>query len=471
MTGSPLRRSRLLGRTRHVHMVGIGGIGMSGIAEILLRLGFVVSGSDLKRSELTEHLQRLGARIYEGHAPEHVHGADVVVYSSAVRPEKNPETREARRLRIPTIRRAEMLAELMRLKYGIGIAGTHGKTTTTSMVGLVVARGGYDPTIIVGGRVGVFGTNAVPGSGDLIVVEADEYDRTFLQLSPTWAVLTTLDLEHTDIYSSLEELEEAFLTFASKVPFYGSVILCLDDANLPRLLPRLERRVVTYGFSPQADFRAVGVELDRFYSAFTVLHGERALGRVRLSVPGRHNVQNALAAIAVGLELEIDFPTIVEALASFTGVERRFQLRGEHGGVIWVDDYAHHPTEVQATLEAARSGWPDRRLVVVFQPHLYSRTRDLFLDFARAFLNADVLLVLDIYPAREQPIPGVSSTLIVDAARRFGHRHVHYVADRAELEEHLARWLLPGDMLLSMGAGDVYRIVQEAWTRWGARQG
>ncbi|MCS7081961.1 MAG: UDP-N-acetylmuramate--L-alanine ligase [Bacteroidetes bacterium] len=466
LSAPPPRRSPRLGRTRHVHLVGIGGVGMSGIAEILLNQGFLVSGSDLRHSELTERLERLGARIFEGHAPEHVHGADVVVYSSAVRPEENPETLEAHRLRIPVIRRAEMLAELMRMKYGIGVAGTHGKTTTTSMVGLVVAAGGYDPTIIVGGRVHVFGSNAVPGAGDVIVVEADEYDRTFLQLSPTLAVLTTLDLEHTDVYASLEDLEQAFCAFANKVPFYGSIILCLDDPNLQRLLAHLERRVVTYGFSPQARLRAVGVELEQWGSTFTVSEEQRPLGRVRLAVPGRHNVQNALAAVAVGLELEVDFPRIAEALAAFTGVERRFHLRGEHGGVIWIDDYAHHPAEVRATLETARSGWPGCRLVAVFQPHLYSRTRDLYEDFARAFLEADLLVVLDVYPAREHPIAGVSGALIAEAARRLGHRHVHYIADKAALAERLPELLASGDLLLSLGAGDVHRFVEKAWAQW-----
>ncbi|MDQ7041086.1 MAG: UDP-N-acetylmuramate--L-alanine ligase [Rhodothermus sp.] len=456
------RRPPLFGRVRHVHMVGIGGIGMSSIAEVLLLRGFRVTGSDLKRSDITARLEQLGAVIHEGHRPEHVGEADVVVYSSAVCPRENPETLEALRRHIPLIPRAEMLGELMRMKFGIGVAGTHGKTTTTSMVGLVVAAGGFDPTIIVGGKVAAFESNAVAGEGDIIVIEADEYDRTFLRLTPTLAVVTSIEPEHLDVYQDLADLKAAFRQFANSVPFFGAAILCLDDPNVQALVGELDRRVRTYGLARQAEVRAENVQFEGFGSRFEVLLQGNSLGTIQLQVPGLHNVRNALAAVAVGLELDIPFDCMQQALARFTGVRRRFERLGEQHGVLVVDDYAHHPTEIRATLEAATTAMPDRRLVAVFQPHLYSRTRDFQEDFARSFVDADVLVVTEIYGAREAPIPGITGERIAELARRFGHRNVHYVADRRQIPGYLLEHVLqPGDAVLFMGAGDIWRAARE----------
>jgi UDP-N-acetylmuramate--alanine ligase len=470
MTESKWRRPPLFGRVRHIHMVGIGGIGMSSIAEILLLRGFRVTGSDLKRSEITERLERLGATVYEGHHPEHIEGADIVVYSSAVRPQENPETLEALRRRIPLIPRAEMLGELMRMKFGIGVAGTHGKTTTTSMVGLVVAEGGFDPTIIVGGKVTAFDSNAVAGEGDIIVIEADEYDRTFLRLTPTWAVITSIEAEHLDIYRDLDDLLEAFCQFASSVPFFGATILCLDDPNVQTLVGKLDRRTRTYGLARQAEVRAENIRFEGFGSSFEVVLEGVSLGEIRLQVPGLHNVRNALAAVTVGLELDIPFARIRAGLERFTGVRRRFERLGEVQGILVIDDYAHHPTEIRVTLEAAATAMPDRRLVAVFQPHLYSRTRDFQEEFARAFVDADVLVVTEIYGAREAPIPGISGAGVAELARRFGHRDVHYVPDRVQLPLYLQeRVLRPGDAVLFLGAGDIWRAARElleSLSRW-----
>ena len=452
------RRQAALGRIKHVHMVGIGGIGMSSIAEVLLARGYEVSGSDLQRSDVTLNLERLGATVHEGHAAEHITDADVVVYSSAVKPGENPETVEAQRRLIPIIKRAEMLGELMRMKYGIGVAGTHGKTTTTTMVGLVTKESGFDPTIIVGGKVAVFGSNAVSGEGDLIIIEADEYDRTFLKLTPALAVITNIEADHLDIYEDLEDIKEAFVEFANTVPFFGAAILCLDDLNARSIVGEIHRRVITYGTSRQATVRAESVEQVGASTKFDVYRGAERLGGVALHAPGLHNVRNALAAIAVGLELDVPFESISEALVKYTGVDRRFQVKGEAKGILVVDDYAHHPTEIAATLEAAARGWPERRIVAVFQPHLYSRTQDLADDFARAFYDADVLVLTDIYGAREEPREGVDGMLLVDLARRYGHRDVHYVADKAELATYLTALTTSGDLVVTMGAGDIWRF-------------
>lgn len=455
------RKLPLFGRVRQVHMVGIGGIGMSSIAEVLLLRGFRVTGSDLKRSDVTERLEQLGAVVYKGHRPEHVGDADVVVYSSAVRPQENPETLEALRRRIPVLPRAEMLGELMRMKFGIGIAGTHGKTTTTSMVGLVVSEGGFDPTIIVGGKVVAFESNAVAGEGDIIVIEADEYDRTFLRLTPTLAVITSIEPEHLDIYQDLDDLMRAFRQFANSVPFFGAAILCLDDPNVQALVGQLDRRVRTYGLARQAEIRAENIRLEGFGSHFDVLLQGEPLGPIQLQVPGLHNVRNALAAVTVGLELDIPFESIQAGLVRFTGVRRRFERVGEAREVLIIDDYAHHPTEIRATLEAAAAAMPDRRLVAVFQPHLYSRTRDFEEDFARSFVDADVLVVTDVYGAREAPIPGVTGERIVELARRFGHRDAHYVPTRQQIPDYLLEHVLrPGDAVLFMGAGDIWRAAR-----------
>ncbi|NBB87462.1 MAG: UDP-N-acetylmuramate--L-alanine ligase [Bacteroidetes bacterium] len=451
------RRQPPLGRIRHVHMVGIGGIGMSSIAEVLLNRGYRVTGSDLRKSEVTAHLEDLGATIYEGHAAEQMSGADVVVHSSAVQADANPETLAAEQQRIPLIPRSEMLGELMRMKFGIGVAGTHGKTTTTSMTGLVVTEGGFDPTIIVGGKVTVFGSNAVAGRGDVIVIEADEYDRTFLRLTPSVAVITNIEEDHLDIYEDLDDIKDAFVQYANAVPFFGAVVACLDDPNVQAVLGRIERRVVTYGTTRQAHVRAENIRLEGLTARFDALLHDEPLGTVELQLPGHYNVLNALAAVAVAQELEIPFEKVQQGLKAFSGVHRRFQSVGEVGGILVIDDYAHHPTEVQATLKAASEGFPDRRIVGVFQPHLYSRTRDFKEAFARSFFNADVLVVTDVYPAREEPLPGIDGALIADLAAEYGHRHVHYVADRHELPPFLHEHTRAGDVVVTLGAGDIWR--------------
>jgi UDP-N-acetylmuramate--alanine ligase len=449
------------GKTKHIHMVGIGGIGMSGMAEILLQRGYKISGSDGAKTETTQRLEELGAVIYKGHKAEHIKGADVVVYTSAVKANENVETIAALEQRIPTIKRAEMLAELMKMKFGIGVAGTHGKTTTTTMVGQVTQDGNYDPTIIVGGKVHSFDkTNAVVGKGDLIVVEADEFDRTFLRLSPSLAIITNIEADHLDIYSDLEDVKQAFIDYANKVPFYGAVIVCLDDPNVRSILPQLEKRVITYGLTPQAQLRAVDIRADAFTSTFAVMQEEKKLGVITLKAPGEHNVKNALAAVAAGLELNIDFNLIKQGLERFEGVFRRFQLKYDNGCMV-IDDYAHHPTEVQATLQAARKGWPDRRVVAIFQPHLYSRTQDLYKEFGLSFFDAELLIVTDVYPSREQPIEGVTGKLIADTAEQYGHKHVLYVENKEKITETLKETTRPGDIIITMGAGDIYRFGEE----------
>lgn len=451
-----MRRQPGFGRMKSVHMVGIGGIGMSSIAEVLLARGYQVSGSDLKRGESTQRLERLGATIHEGHAAQHVAEADVLVYSSAVQPNKNPETLEARRRHIPIIRRAEMLGELMRQKYGIGIAGTHGKTTTTSMTGLVAREAGFDPTIIVGGKVAVFDSNAVSGEGDLIIIEADEYDRTFLKLTPVLAVVTNIEADHLDIYRDMDDIKAAFLQFANAVPFFGAAILCIDDKNIRSMLGDVQRRVITYGTARQATVRAADIEQTGAVTNFKVFHEDDLLGQISLRAPGVHNVQNALAAVAVGLELDVDFERIGHALGQYTGVQRRFQIKGESGGVLVIDDYAHHPTEIHATLAAASRGWPGKRVLAVFQPHLYSRTRDMMDDFAKAFDDADTLVVTEVFGAREEPIDGVDGQTLADRASQYGHRDVHFVADKVDLPRYLLELKGENDLVITMGAGDIW---------------
>ena len=446
-------------RIRQVHFVGIGGIGMSGIAEVLLNMGFRVSGSDLKRSEVTARLEALGAKIYEGHAAENINGAHVVVRSTAVR-EENPEIVEARRRSIPVIPRAEMLAELMRLKpHTVAVAGSHGKTTTTSMVATVLAQAELDPTVVVGGVVGAMGSNARVGKSDLMVVEADESDRSFLMLTPTFAVVTNIDREHMDHYTDMTDVRKCFADFVNKVPFYGASILCLDDPHVQAVIPEVVRRRITYGLSAQADIAAREVRYDKqFGSVFQVRREGEAVGEVSLQVPGLHNIYNSLAAVAIGLELEVPFDTIAGALAEFTGVNRRFQLKGEAAGVIVVDDYGHHPTEIRATLVAAKLGSRGRRMVVLFQPHRYTRTQDLMDEFARSFNNADVLMVTDIYAASEDPIEGVTAETLVGAVRRFGHKDARYVGTIEEATQALLEEVRPNDMVITLGAGNVYRV-------------
>jgi len=444
-------------RYRHIHFIGIGGVGMSGIAEILLNLGYAVTGSDQRRSETVERLEQMGAKVFIGHQASHVEGAHVVVYSSAVSRD-NAEMLAARQQQIPIIPRAEMLAELMRLKYGIAVAGTHGKTTTTSMVGAVLAEGRYDPTIVVGGRVTNLGSNARLGQGDYLVAEADESDGSFLKLQPTIAVVTTIDAEHLDHYGSLEAIRAAFLTFVNKVPFYGAAVLCFDQPNIRMLIPHIEKRIVTYGLESGADLVARHVQMSGMTTRFEVFQRGTRLGACTLQLPGRHNVLNALAAVAVGLDLEIPFASIGKALAGFAGVQRRFQIRGTAGGVTVVDDYGHHPAEIRATLAAAKAGF-DCRIVTVFQPHRYTRTQHLRQEFLTAFNEADVLVVMDIYAAGEAPIPGVSAPDLAEGIRAHGHRNVTYLgSDRARVAAHVCEISRPGDLVLTLGAGDVSQL-------------
>ena len=453
-----IQTQSVFGNTRHIHMVGIGGIGMSGMAEILLHRGFIVTGSDGSKGETTERLEDLGATVHSGHDASHIKGADVVVYTSAVQARDNVETAAALDQGIPVIKRAEMLAELMRMKYGIGIAGTHGKTTTTTMTGLVVQAGDFDPTIMVGGRVHSFDkTNAVVGKGDIVIVEADEFDRTFLRLSPSLAVITNIDIEHMDIYKDEQDIKNAFIEFANKVPFYGAVVLCLDDPKLRSIIPSIERRIITYGFTPQAQLRPVDVTSEKLKSSFTVLFEGEELGRITMQAPGEHNIRNALAAIGIGIELGISFEQIKQGLREYCGVFRRFQVKYEEDDLIVIDDYAHHPTEVKATLGAARRGWPDRRIVAVFQPHLYSRTKELYDEFGLSFFDAEKLIITDVYASREKPLEGISGQLVAETARSYGHRDVTYIPDKNDLPEVLGKMVGPGDMIITMGAGDIYK--------------
>ncbi len=432
---------------------------MSGIAELLANLGYEVTGSDAKRSEVTDRLERLGVRVWAGHDAEHVGAADVVVTSSAIRP-GNPEVDEARRRHVPVIPRAEMLAELMRLRYGIAIAGAHGKTTTTSMVALVLERAGLDPTAVIGGKLSAFGSNARLGRGDYMVVEADESDRSFLKLSPAIALITNLDREHMESYGSWENLQQAFIDFANKVPFYGAVVACVDDPAVRELLPRLTRRVISYGLNGiSANVHGVNMQLEAFGSSCEVMHqaaGAAAtkLGRLRLRVPGRHNLLNALGAVAVGLEAGVPFERIATALEEFRGADRRFQMRGEERGVMVVDDYGHHPTEIAAVIAAARAGI-DRRVVVVFQPHRYSRTSQLLPEFGAALSAADELILTDIYAAGEDPLPGVTIDVVAEAVRAAGRCPVHVVKSLQALPEAVRQIARRGDLVITLGAGSI----------------
>ena len=417
------------GRVRHVHFIGVGGIGMSGLAEILRTLEFDVSGSDLREGENTRNLQRLGVRIDVGHRAEHVRGADVVVYTSAASAD-NPELVEARLQGIPAIARAEMLAELMRVKYAIAIAGSHGKTTTTSLVATILRAAGFDPTVVVGGRMAALGSNARLGAGDLLIAEADESDGSFLRLTPTIAVVTNIDPEHLDFYKTHQAIKEAFLQFLEKVPFYGLSVLCLDHPHVQDLLPRVQRRHVTYGLSSQAAYSARNIQYKGLSTSFVAYRRGEPLGEFTVRMPGQHNVLNTLSAIAVADELEVPLDVMKESLATFHGVARRFSIVDEVGGVTLVDDYGHHPAEIEATLAAARNAF-DKRILVAFQPHRYTRTESLWEDFTRSFNKADVVLLCDIYAAGENPIPGISSALLAKAIADHGHGAVRYVPDRA----------------------------------------
>jgi len=451
-------------RPQHLHFTGIGGIGMSGIAEVLLNLGYQISGSDVKLSPITERLAAMGARVFEGHAASNIAGARALVVSSAV-DELNPEVQEARRISIPVIPRGELLAELMRLKYGIAVAGSHGKTTTTSMTATILNYAGLDPTVVVGGRVGTMGgSNARVGHSDFLVVESDESDGSFLKLAPIIAVVTNVDREHLDHYADLDAIRAAFIEFVNKVPFYGAVIVCLDDANVQGLLPEIRRRTITYGTTAQADIEATEITCGPFASDFRLRHRNTDLGTFRLHIPGRHNVLNATAAIAVAMELEVKPDTIREALTTFNGVDRRFQLRGQEHGISVVDDYGHHPTEIRATLDGARQcGF--RRIHVLFQPHRYTRTFHLMDEFARSFHQADSVFLMDIYAASEKPIAGVTAESLVERIRQFGHRGVEYVGTLDRGVDALVGAAADGDLVLTLGAGSVYQAGEKVLER------
>lgn len=444
-----------------IHFVGIGGAGMSGIAEILCnyeRARLDVSGCDQSSSEATEHLRELGIDVVRGHSPDHLEGVELVVISSAVS-EENEEVREARRRGIPVVRRAEILGELMRLRYGIAVAGTHGKTTTTSLVGTMLTEAGLDPTVIVGGRLRLLGTGARLGRSQYMVAEADEFDRSFLRLTPVIAVITTIDRDHLDTYRDLADIQDAFVTFSSRVPFFGRVIVCLDDPNVRQILPRIsDRRILSYGFSPQSELSAVDLQPRRGGTRFSVRFRGGILGEIDLPMPGRHNVLNALATVGVGLALRIPFEAMAQGIAGFSGVHRRFEYLGDWRGAAVIDDYAHHPTEVAATLEAARQSFPRGRVLAVFQPHLFSRTLDQAEGFGNALLGADLAVVNDVYPSREQPIPGVTGELVVEAARRSGHRNVRYAPSWKDAPGILLENVREGDVIVTLGAGDVNRL-------------
>ena len=441
----------------HIHFVGIGGIGMSGIAELLLNLGYKVSGSDIQSSDITENLKTLGGIIYDGHSDTHISGADVVVTSSAV-DASNPEVRAAEQASIPVIPRAEMLAELMRLKYSVAIAGAHGKTSTTSIVASVLAEGGLDPTVVIGGKLKSIGTNAVLGQGDYIVAEADESDGSFLKFSPTIAVVTNIDREHLDFYADLDEIKDVFLEFLDRIPFYGLAVLCLDNEAIQDIIPRIKKRYTTYGMNSQADFQIRDVEFKDQRSHFSLYHDGERLGVIKLNLPGIHNVYNATASIAVAMELDIAFHHIKEALETADGVQRRLEIKGEKNGITVIDDYGHHPTEIKTTLQALEENWPDRRKVVVFQPHRYTRTRALFDDFTRAFYQSDLLMVLPIYSAGEKVIEEVTSAMLCEGINAHGHKEVLCVEDFKQAVTHLKKITISGDILLTLGAGDVWKV-------------
>ena len=453
-------------KPQHIHFVGIGGIGMSGIAEVLLNLGYTISGSDLRETPITARLAKLGAQVFEGHAPQHIDGAKVVVVSSAVNP-SNPEYQEARTRGIPVIPRGELLAELMRLKFGVAVAGSHGKTTTTSMVATILSQAELDPTVVVGGRVSTFGgSNARVGKSDVLVVESDESDRSFLKLAPIIAVVTNIDLEHLDHYSSLEDIQDAFVQFINKVPFYGVAILCLDDLNIQQILPRLERRILTYGVSTQADLSLTSWEFSGLGSRFRIRFRERDLGEFHLRVPGFHNILNATAAIATALELEVGVPDILKGVEAYEGVERRFQLKGTVNGITVIDDYAHHPTEIRATLEALRV-CKYQRIHVLFQPHRYSRTQQMMDEFAGAFNAANTVCVTPIYAASEKPLPGITAERLVEQMRDFGHRGASFVEDLSIGVESRLGVAQEGDAIVTMGAGNVSQASEMLVNRLG----
>ena len=452
-------------KIQHIHFVGIGGSGMSGIAEVLINLGYRVSGSDISESEVVQRLRRIGGDITIGHSPSNIKGAQVVVISSAVSPQ-NAEVVAARQASIPVIQRAEMLAELMRLKYGIAIAGAHGKTTTTSMVAGIIASAGLDPTVVIGGKLNSLGSNAKLGQSEFLVAEADESDGSFLKLSPTIAIVTNIDAEHLDYYTDLEAIRKTFINFINKVPFYGIAILCADNEHIRGILPSVEKRTMTYGIRNKADITAVNIEMAHGQSRFRVLYKDIDMGEFHLPLPGVHNISNALAGIGVAIELDIKTDDVRSALGTFSGVERRFQVvgrisgreagKGDSGDIMVVDDYGHHPTEVKATLSAAKEGW-GKRTVVIFQPHRYTRTRDLLEEFRDAFADADVLIITEIYPAGERPIEGVTAERLYETIRRHGHQNVMFMPDKTVIPGRIHEIMRPGDMIITLGAGDIWK--------------
>lgn len=460
----------MFGKLKHIHFIGIGGIGMSGIALVLKNLGFEITGSDLKETDLTKNLTRMGIKIFYGHRSENILGADVVVYSSAIA-EDNVELVTAQAKRIPVIPRAEMLAELMRMKYSIAISGSHGKTTVTSMISTVLEKAGLDPTTVIGGKILGSATGAKLGKGEYLVAEADESDRSFLLLYPTIAVITNIEREHLDYYKDLADIKRAFVKFANKVPFYGAVILCVDSIAVRELCPKLKRPKITYGLSKKAFYNAIDIELKRFGSEFTLVVKGETIDRFSLRIPGMHNVENSLATIAVARQLDIDYETIAKSLREFEGVHRRLEQIGEESGIFFFDDYAHHPTEIHVTLKALRNAFPKHRLIGIFQPHRYTRTKLLANEFGTCFSDCDLLLITEIYPASEPVMPGVNAQLIVDAvkANNSSHPKVIYVEDKSEICDYLLPQLNSGDVVITLGAGNIWEVGQELYNRFKSK--
>mgnify|MGYP001282917574 CR=1 FL=1 len=443
-------------KVKSIHFIGIGGIGMSGIAELLNNLGFKITGSDLKASENVKRLEALGIEISIGHDSNNLKGAHAVVYSSAV-PLDNPEILLAIRKSIPVIKRAEMLGELINLKEtSIAVGGTHGKTTTSSMIGMVLEESGYDPTLVVGGLVSNLNTNVKLGSGELIVVEADEFDRSFLALNPTIAIVTNLEMEHTDCYKDLNDIEDAFLQFCNSVPFYGTVILCTESDSLMSIMPKIKKPITTYGFSDESDYCAKNIEYSKNRSKYNLFHKDKDLGQININVPGKHNVLNSLASITLGMEIDVPLDLLKKGINNYAGVRRRFEIKKNKTDIFVVDDYAHHPTEVRATINAAKNGW-NKRIISVFQPHLFSRTRDFFKEFAESLFKSNIIIITEIYPAREKPIDGVTSKLILDELDYLGHNYTHQIENLNDLNNILDEIVQPNDMVITMGAGDIWR--------------
>lgn len=462
------KNSLMQRKVKRIHFVGIGGIGMSGIAEVLVNLGYNVSGSDVQPSETTSRLQKIGAKIVIGHAAENIGNADVVVTSTAVK-ENNPEVVEAHRKNTPVIPRAEMLAELLKMKFSVAVSGSHGKTTTTSMISTILAQGDLDPTMVIGGKLASIGSNARLGDGEIIVAEADESDGSFLKLSPTIAVITNIDREHLDYYPGIAEIKDAFLKFANIVPFYGCTVLCNDNIHVRDIMPSIKRRTITYGIDHPSDYRAENIKFTKRKTTYTLTYKGEKLGTLELIVPGLFNVYNSMAAVAVARELNLDFATIKEGLKSFSGVQRRMEIKGRVGDITIVDDYGHHPTEIKETLAAMRQIWKDR-LIVVFQPHRYTRTKALFEEFTKAFHDADILILNDIYPASEEPIAGVNSEVLCGAIRKAGKTHVEYIPKTEDIIEYLLKTVKQKDTIATIGAGSIYKIGEAFIKQFVARE-